>query len=103
MTRAMELQPNDGLRLSSSIWPGFGRCSGISSKFAKRFTEGIGKLTENTLGDCRKKTERLAARMTEVAELAGVKLGQCVGVQTMQWDLAESSVGDSSKGSGSSL
>ncbi|RWW01926.1 hypothetical protein GW17_00035011, partial [Ensete ventricosum] len=71
MTRAMELQPDNGLRLSLSIWPGFGQCSGISSKFARRITEGIGKLTENTSGDRRKKIERLIARMPKVAGLAG--------------------------------
>ncbi|RWW67391.1 hypothetical protein BHE74_00025169 [Ensete ventricosum] len=32
------------------------RCSGISSKFTRRFVEGTGKLAGNTLGDRRKKT-----------------------------------------------
>ncbi|RWV83089.1 hypothetical protein GW17_00055352 [Ensete ventricosum] len=44
MTGAMTLQPDDGPRSSLSIGPGFGRCSGISSKFTRRFTKGIGKL-----------------------------------------------------------
>ncbi|RRT32326.1 hypothetical protein B296_00052593 [Ensete ventricosum] len=67
----MELQPDDWPRSSLSIRSGFGRCSGISSKFARRFAEGIGKLAGNTSGDCRKKTKRLAARMSEAIELAG--------------------------------
>ncbi|RRT70717.1 hypothetical protein B296_00031113, partial [Ensete ventricosum] len=50
----MKLQPDDGPRLSLSIGPGFGRCSKISSKFAKRFTEGIEKLTGSMPGDRRK-------------------------------------------------
>ncbi|RRT60380.1 hypothetical protein B296_00016082 [Ensete ventricosum] len=32
------------------------RCSGISSEFARRFAEGIGKLVGSTPGDRRKKT-----------------------------------------------
>ncbi|RZR80827.1 hypothetical protein BHM03_00006917 [Ensete ventricosum] len=35
--------------------------------------------------------------------MAKIKLGHWVGVRTMQWDLAESSLGDSLKGSGSLL
>ncbi|RWW42238.1 hypothetical protein BHE74_00052238 [Ensete ventricosum] len=57
-----------------SIGPGFGRCSGISPKFARRFTEGIVKLDENTPRDRWKKTERLTVRMPKVAGLAG-KIG----------------------------
>ncbi|RZS28576.1 hypothetical protein BHM03_00062187 [Ensete ventricosum] len=45
------------------------RCSGISSKFTRRFAEGIGKLIGNTPGDCRKKTRKLTARMPEAAKL----------------------------------
>ncbi|RWV91483.1 hypothetical protein BHE74_00045677 [Ensete ventricosum] len=74
MTGAMELQPDDGLRSSLSIGPGFGRCSEISSKFARRFPEGIGKLAGNTSGDRRKKTGRLTTRMSEAVGLAGVEL-----------------------------
>ncbi|RRT60315.1 hypothetical protein B296_00026159 [Ensete ventricosum] len=51
MTRAMKLQPDDGPGSSLSIGPGFGRCSRISSEFARRFAEGIGKLDRNTQGD----------------------------------------------------
>ncbi|RZR73002.1 hypothetical protein BHM03_00019117, partial [Ensete ventricosum] len=43
----------------------------ISPKFAIRFVEGIRKLIGSTLGDRRKKTGRLTARMSEAAELAG--------------------------------
>ncbi|RRT58869.1 hypothetical protein B296_00019675 [Ensete ventricosum] len=74
MTGAMELQPDDGPRSSLSIGPRFGRCSGISPKFARRFTEGIGKLVGNTSGDYRKKTGRLVAKMSEATGLAGVCL-----------------------------
>ncbi|RWW35805.1 hypothetical protein BHE74_00059223, partial [Ensete ventricosum] len=71
MIGAMELQPDDGPRSSLSIRPGFKRCNGISLKFTRRFVEGIGKLAGNTPRDHRKKTKRLAARMSEVAGLAG--------------------------------
>ncbi|RZR93274.1 hypothetical protein BHM03_00021738 [Ensete ventricosum] len=71
MTGAMELQPDDGLRTSLSIRPGFGRCSGISPEFARRFAEGIGKLVVNMSGDCRKNTIGLTARMSEATRLAG--------------------------------
>ncbi|RWW73910.1 hypothetical protein BHE74_00018173 [Ensete ventricosum] len=67
MTGAMELQPDNGPRSSLSIKPGFRRCSGISSKFVRRF----GKLAGNTPGDRRKKTIGLTARMLEATELAG--------------------------------
>ncbi|RWW55519.1 hypothetical protein BHE74_00037840 [Ensete ventricosum] len=68
----MELQLDDGLRSSLSIRPGFGRYSGISSKFAKRFAEGIEKLAGNMSGDCRKKTIGLTTRILEAVGLAGV-------------------------------
>ncbi|RRT42891.1 hypothetical protein B296_00039000 [Ensete ventricosum] len=71
MIGAIELQPDDGPRSSLSIEPGFRRYSGISPEFARRFAEGIRKLTGNTLGDCRKNTRRLIARMPEAAKLAG--------------------------------
>ncbi|RWW50040.1 hypothetical protein BHE74_00043723 [Ensete ventricosum] len=54
MTRAIKLQPDDGIRSSLSIGSWFERCSGISSKFARRFVEGIRKLIGNTPGDHRK-------------------------------------------------
>ncbi|RRT47849.1 hypothetical protein B296_00028540 [Ensete ventricosum] len=49
MIGAMKLQPDDGPRLSLSIGPGLGQCSGISPN-------GIRKFAENTSGDRRKKT-----------------------------------------------
>ncbi|RWV79365.1 hypothetical protein GW17_00059510 [Ensete ventricosum] len=52
--RAMKLQPDDGLRSSLSIGPGFRRYSGISSKFARRFAEGIGKLARRPLEEDQK-------------------------------------------------
>ncbi|RZS18401.1 hypothetical protein BHM03_00050646, partial [Ensete ventricosum] len=67
----MELQLDNGPRSSLSIWPGFGRCSGISLKFTRRFAEGIGKLIGNMSGDCRKKIEKLVVRMLKAAGLAG--------------------------------
>ncbi|RWW41704.1 hypothetical protein BHE74_00052800, partial [Ensete ventricosum] len=71
MTGAMKLQPNDGPKSSLSIGPRLGRCSEISSKFIRRFTEGIRKLAGNTSGDCQKKSGRLAARISEAAGMAG--------------------------------
>ncbi|RWW51796.1 hypothetical protein BHE74_00041816 [Ensete ventricosum] len=68
----MKLQPDDGPRSSLSIGPGFGRCSGISPDFIRRFTERIGKLAGNMSGDCQKKTIGLTARMPEAVGLAGV-------------------------------
>ncbi|RZR92543.1 hypothetical protein BHM03_00020856 [Ensete ventricosum] len=47
------------------------RCSVILPKFARRFTEGIGKLAGNMPGDRWKKTERLTARMPEDVGLVG--------------------------------
>ncbi|RZS10817.1 hypothetical protein BHM03_00042127 [Ensete ventricosum] len=46
---------------------------GPRREFTRRFAEGIRKLARNTLGDHRKKTRRLAARLPEVARLAGVR------------------------------
>ncbi|RWV79824.1 hypothetical protein GW17_00058985 [Ensete ventricosum] len=71
MTGAMKLQPDDGPRSSLSIRSGFGGCSGISPKFARRFAKGIGKLAENMPRDRRKKTERLTIIMSEAARLPG--------------------------------
>ncbi|RWV96431.1 hypothetical protein GW17_00040863 [Ensete ventricosum] len=51
MTGVMKLQPDDGPRSNWSIGSGFGRCSGISLEFARRFTEGIEKLARSTSGD----------------------------------------------------
>ncbi|RWW08006.1 hypothetical protein GW17_00028579, partial [Ensete ventricosum] len=45
-----------------------------SRKACREFTEGIGKLVGNTLGDRWKKTRRLTARMQEAAGLVGVNL-----------------------------
>ncbi|RRT69540.1 hypothetical protein B296_00001734 [Ensete ventricosum] len=62
---------DNGPRSSLSIWPGFGRCSGISLKFIRRFAEGIGKLAGNMSRDCRKKIEKLIVRMSKAARLVG--------------------------------
>ncbi|RRT52010.1 hypothetical protein B296_00017553 [Ensete ventricosum] len=47
----MEFQSDNGLRSSLSIGSGFGRCNGFCRVFARRFAEGIRKLTGNMLGD----------------------------------------------------
>ncbi|RRT46771.1 hypothetical protein B296_00047031, partial [Ensete ventricosum] len=44
---------------------------GGSRKAYREFAEGIGKLAGNTSGDHRKKTGRLAKRMSEAVGLAG--------------------------------
>ncbi|RZS11437.1 hypothetical protein BHM03_00042768 [Ensete ventricosum] len=44
---------------------------GPHREFAKRFVEGIKKFARNTSGECRKKTVRLATRLSEVAGLVG--------------------------------
>ncbi|RWW73242.1 hypothetical protein BHE74_00018897, partial [Ensete ventricosum] len=48
------------------------------------FAEGIGKLAENTVGDCRKKTGRLTARMSEAAKLAGNN--PCMKMDFPRWE-----------------
>ncbi|RZS26469.1 hypothetical protein BHM03_00059815, partial [Ensete ventricosum] len=49
-------------------------------EFARRFVKGIRKLAGNTSGDHQKKTERLTARMPEVAGLAGHSCGNSSGL-----------------------
>ncbi|RWV81975.1 hypothetical protein GW17_00056563 [Ensete ventricosum] len=71
MTGVMELQLDDGPRLSLGIGPGSDDVMGPHWEFARKFTEGIEKLTGNTLRDHWKKTERLIVRMREVIRLAG--------------------------------
>ncbi|RWV78291.1 hypothetical protein GW17_00060759, partial [Ensete ventricosum] len=51
MTRSMKLQPDDGPRYSLGIGPSSDDAVGPHRKFARRFTEGIGKLTGNAKGD----------------------------------------------------
>ncbi|RZR90825.1 hypothetical protein BHM03_00018818 [Ensete ventricosum] len=72
MTGAKELQPYDGPRSSLSIGLGFGRCSGISPEFTRRFAEGIGKLAGSMSEDRREKTRKLIASMPEATRLAKV-------------------------------
>ncbi|RZS01418.1 hypothetical protein BHM03_00031275 [Ensete ventricosum] len=71
MTGAMKLQLDDEPRSNLSIGLGFRRCSGISSKFTRRFAEGIGKLVGNTQGDYRKKTGSLPVRAIEPPKSVG--------------------------------
>ncbi|RWV95774.1 hypothetical protein GW17_00041568 [Ensete ventricosum] len=47
---------------------------GARWEFARRFVEGIGKLTRNTLGDRRRKTMRLTAVESRGCQIAGVRL-----------------------------
>ncbi|RWW47706.1 hypothetical protein BHE74_00046270, partial [Ensete ventricosum] len=82
MTGAMELQLDDGPRSSLSIGLGFGRCSGISPKFARRFVEGIKKLARNTVGDYRKKTERLGLVFTQRRSVVDVSVPQEGGLES---------------------
>ncbi|RRT35643.1 hypothetical protein B296_00032622 [Ensete ventricosum] len=72
MTGAIELQPDDGPRSSLGIGPGSDDAMGPRQEFARRFTEGIRKLAGNTLGDRRKKTIGLVARMSEATDFTRV-------------------------------
>ncbi|RRT35993.1 hypothetical protein B296_00029239 [Ensete ventricosum] len=54
---AEKLAGNDGPRSNMSIEPRFGRCSGISPKFTRRFVERIRKFAGNMSRDYQKKTE----------------------------------------------
>ncbi|RWW63388.1 hypothetical protein BHE74_00029437 [Ensete ventricosum] len=69
----MELQPYDGPKSSLGIGPGSDDVVEHRRECARRFAEGIGKLTRNALGDRRKKTIGLAARTPEAAGLGGSK------------------------------
>ncbi|RWW58102.1 hypothetical protein BHE74_00035060 [Ensete ventricosum] len=54
----MKLQPNDGPRYSLGIGASSDDVVGSRRKFARRFTEGIGKLARNAKGDHRKEDRR---------------------------------------------
>ncbi|RRT32700.1 hypothetical protein B296_00039033, partial [Ensete ventricosum] len=58
-------------KICQDIGPGFGRCSGISPEFARRFAERIGKHIGNMSGDYHKKTIGLTVRMSEATGLTG--------------------------------
>ncbi|RRT46055.1 hypothetical protein B296_00021310 [Ensete ventricosum] len=60
----MKLHPDDGPRSSLGIGPGSDDTVGSCWEFARRFTEGIGKLAGNLNGDHREKTRGLIARMS---------------------------------------
>ncbi|RWW60955.1 hypothetical protein BHE74_00032010 [Ensete ventricosum] len=70
----MKLQPDNGPRSSLDIGSSLDDVVGPHREFARRFTEGIGKLAGNTPDDHRKKTKRLIVRMSEAVRLAGVEL-----------------------------
>ncbi|RZR99596.1 hypothetical protein BHM03_00029175 [Ensete ventricosum] len=78
MTGAMELQPDDGPRLSLSIGPGSDDVVEPHRELARRFAERIGKLAGNTPGDHRKKTIGLTTRMLEVTRLGGIEPNQLI-------------------------
>ncbi|RZR83099.1 hypothetical protein BHM03_00009642 [Ensete ventricosum] len=68
-----KLQPDNGPRSSLGISPGSDDAVGFCREFARRFTERIGKLAGNTLGDHREMTGRLGASMSEAIRLAKVR------------------------------
>ncbi|RRT33887.1 hypothetical protein B296_00040767 [Ensete ventricosum] len=67
----MELQPDDRPRSSLGIGLGLDDAVKPRCEHAGRSPERIGKLARNTLGDRRKKTIELTARMPEAARLGG--------------------------------
>ncbi|RWW14785.1 hypothetical protein BHE74_00045183 [Ensete ventricosum] len=69
----MKLQPDNGPRSSFGIGPGLDDVVGPRREFATRFIEGIGKFIRSMLGDHRKKTGSLTARIPEVTGLAKVR------------------------------
>ncbi|RRT42114.1 hypothetical protein B296_00023087 [Ensete ventricosum] len=69
MTGAMELQPDNGTRSSLGIGPSSDDTVEPHREFARRFTKGIEKLAGNMLGNHRKKTIGLTARMLVTAGL----------------------------------
>ncbi|RWW76166.1 hypothetical protein BHE74_00015758 [Ensete ventricosum] len=58
MAESMKLQPDDGPRYSLGIGPSSDDTMGSHRKFARRFTEGIGKLAGNAKGDRSKEDQR---------------------------------------------
>ncbi|RRT69026.1 hypothetical protein B296_00027071 [Ensete ventricosum] len=73
MIGAIKLQPDNGPRSSFGIGPSLDDAVGPRREFATRFVEGIGKFVRSTLGDHRKKTGSLTARILEVTGLAEVR------------------------------
>ncbi|RRT34054.1 hypothetical protein B296_00049276 [Ensete ventricosum] len=61
---AEKLAGNNRLRSSLSIGSGFGRCGGFRWEFAKRFAEGIEKLTGNTSGNHRGEDQKTCCKYT---------------------------------------
>ncbi|RRT48747.1 hypothetical protein B296_00009697 [Ensete ventricosum] len=58
---------------SLGIEPRFRRCGGSSPGVHLNFTEGIGKIARNTLGDRWRRTVRLVIRNTESCQIVGVR------------------------------
>ncbi|RRT66704.1 hypothetical protein B296_00021184 [Ensete ventricosum] len=54
----VQLQPDDGPRYNLDIRPSSDDAVGSRRKFARRFTEGIGKLVGNAKGDRREEDRR---------------------------------------------
>ncbi|RRT34060.1 hypothetical protein B296_00056554 [Ensete ventricosum] len=69
MTGSMKLQPDDGPRYSLGIGSSSDDAVGSRQKFARRFTEGIGKLVGNAKGDRWEKNQRTCCR--RLSEYAG--------------------------------
>ncbi|RWW04681.1 hypothetical protein GW17_00032072 [Ensete ventricosum] len=59
----MKLQPDDGPRYSLGIGPSSDDAVGSRRKFARRFVEGIRKLTGNVKGDHRKEDRRTCRKI----------------------------------------
>ncbi|RWW52654.1 hypothetical protein BHE74_00040902 [Ensete ventricosum] len=68
MAGSMKLQPDDGPRYSLGIGPSSDDMVGSRRKFARRFTEAIGKLAGNMKEDHRKEDQRTCHKITGVCE-----------------------------------
>ncbi|RWV82541.1 hypothetical protein GW17_00055957 [Ensete ventricosum] len=64
---------------SLGIEPRFRRCGGSSSVVHLNFTEGIGKIARNMLGDHRRRTVRLVVRNARSCQIVGVRSLSLVG------------------------
>ncbi|RZR81358.1 hypothetical protein BHM03_00007556 [Ensete ventricosum] len=91
MTESMKLQPDDGPRYSLGIGPSSDDVVGSRWKFAKRFTEGIGKLAGNVKRDCQEEDRRTCRKIIEVYgrfDLHPKKIGsgcRCASRRTQKW------------------
>ncbi|RWV89284.1 hypothetical protein GW17_00048569 [Ensete ventricosum] len=65
MVGSIKLQPDDGPRYSLGIEPSSDDAVGSHRKFARRFAEGIRKLTGNAKEDCQKEDRRTCLKIVE--------------------------------------